>query len=65
MRFARPDILFYDAHRIDFYQLICTQYPHGLKMMKKQWKKRTLKQRAKDVQTSMRSTGYPGSKIKK
>jgi len=26
VRFARPDILFYDAHRIDLYQLICALY---------------------------------------
>jgi hypothetical protein len=26
IRFARPDILFYDAHRIDLYQLICALY---------------------------------------
>ena len=26
VRFARPDILFYDVHRIDLYQLICALY---------------------------------------
>src|SRR5258708_3595999 len=26
VRFARPDILFYDLHRIDLYQLICALY---------------------------------------
>jgi hypothetical protein len=26
VRFARPDILLYDAHRIDLHQLICALY---------------------------------------
>jgi hypothetical protein len=26
VRFARPDVLFYDAHPIDLYQLICALY---------------------------------------
>jgi hypothetical protein len=26
VRFARPDILFYDADRVDMYQLICALY---------------------------------------
>ena len=26
IRFARPDILFYDAHRIELYRSICALY---------------------------------------
>jgi hypothetical protein len=39
VRFARPDILFYDAHRIDLYQFICALYL----IEEDRRKKRTLK----------------------